>query len=177
MCQDRYTRLLYPLKVLTHQKPPGRFCMLFFDVLLLTDDTSVVNGKTSKKHAKTTRRFLVCLGLNTWQLIPCITDIYAIMCINAYIVMVTAQNTGKGVLTPTLQPVCNWFATRHKLKSRSGCKGRGKVFLKSPTSHRLKSVASCLLNMHKRLKPCLHRLCNLFAICSRLISLQLTGDR
>ena len=57
----------------------------------------------------------------------------------------------KGVLTPTLQPVCNWFATRKKLKSRSGCKGRGKVSLKSPTSRRLISVASCLLNMHKRL--------------------------
>ena len=57
----------------------------------------------------------------------------------------------KGVLTPTLQPVCNWFATRKKLKSRSSCKGRGKVFLKSPTSRRLLSVASCLLNMHKRL--------------------------
>ena len=27
------------------------------------------------------------------------------------------------------------------------------------------------------LKPCLHRLRNLFATCSRLISLQLTGDR
>ena len=57
----------------------------------------------------------------------------------------------KGVLTPTLQPVCNWFATRKKLKSQRGCKGRGKVFFKSPTSRRLKSVASCLLNMHKRL--------------------------
>ena len=57
----------------------------------------------------------------------------------------------KGVLTPTLQPVCNWFATRKKLKSQSGCKGRGKVFFNSPTSRRLKSVASCLLNMHKRL--------------------------
>ena len=57
----------------------------------------------------------------------------------------------KGVLTPTLQPVCNWFATRKKLKSRRGCKGRGKVFFKSPTSRRLKSVASCLLNVHKRL--------------------------
>ena len=59
--------------------------------------------------------------------------------------------TSKGVLTPTLQPVCNWFATRKKLKSRRGCKGRGKVFFKSQTSRRLKSVASCLLNMHKRL--------------------------
>ena len=57
----------------------------------------------------------------------------------------------KGVLTPTLQPVYNCFATRKKLKSRNGCKGRGKVFLMSPTSRRLKSVASCLLNMHKRL--------------------------
>ena len=58
---------------------------------------------------------------------------------------------GSGVLTPTLQSVCNWFATRKKMKSRSGCKGREKVFLKSPTSRRLKSVVSCLLNMHKRL--------------------------
>ena len=57
----------------------------------------------------------------------------------------------EGVLTLTLQSVCNWFATRKKLKSRCSCKGRGKVFLKSPTSRRLKSVASCLLNMHKRL--------------------------
>ena len=56
-----------------------------------------------------------------------------------------------GVLTPTLQPVCNWFATRKKLKSQSGFKGRGEVFFKSSTSRRLKSVASCLLNMHKRL--------------------------
>ena len=63
----------------------------------------------------------------------------------------TVARVVKGVLTPTLQPVCNWFATRKKLKSQSGCKGRGKVFLKSPTSRRLKSVASCLLNMHKRL--------------------------
>ena len=53
----------------------------------------------------------------------------------------------KGVLTPTLQPVRDL----KKLKSRSGCKDRGKVFLKLPTSCQLKSVASCLLNMHKRL--------------------------
>ena len=58
---------------------------------------------------------------------------------------------GKVVLTATLQPVCNWFVTRKKLKSQSGFKGRGKVFFKSPTSRRLKSVASCLLNMQKRL--------------------------
>ena len=38
-----------------------------------------------------------------------------------------------------------------KMKSRSGCKGRGNVFLKSPTSRRLKSLASCLFNMRKRL--------------------------
>ena len=37
------------LKVLTHLKPPHRFCMLSFDVLPFTDDASVVNGKTSKK--------------------------------------------------------------------------------------------------------------------------------
>ena len=64
---------------------------------------------------------------------------------------VSLKYLSKGVLTPTLQPVCNWFVTRKKLKSGSGCKGRGKVFLKSPTSRRLKSVSSCLLNMHKRL--------------------------
>ena len=44
------------------------------------------------------------------------------------------HSISKGVLTPTLQPVCNWFATRKKLKSQSGCKGRGEVFFKSPTS-------------------------------------------
>ena len=57
----------------------------------------------------------------------------------------------KACLHLTLQPVCNWFATSQKLKLRSGCKGHGKVFLKSPTSRRLKSVARCLLNMHRRL--------------------------
>ena len=61
------------------------------------------------------------------------------------------QALSKGVPTPTLQPVCNWYATRKKLKLQSGCKGRGEFFFKSPTSCRLKSVASCLLNMHKRL--------------------------
>ena len=60
---------------------------------------------------------------------------------------------GKGVLTPTLQPVCNWFATRKKLKSQSCCKVREKVFLKSPTSRRLKSVASCLLKALLTLTP------------------------
>ena len=55
------------------------------------------------------------------------------------------------MLTPTLQPVCNWFVTRKQLKAWNGCKGGGKVFSKSPTSRRLKSVVSCLLNMHKRL--------------------------
>ena len=58
-------------------------------------------------------------------------------------------------LKACLHRLCNLFATgsrlEKKLKSRSGCKGRGKVFLESPTSRRLKSVASCLLNMHKRL--------------------------
>ena len=38
--------------VLTHQKPPRRFCMLFFDVLPFTNDASVVNGKTSKKSVQ-----------------------------------------------------------------------------------------------------------------------------
>ena len=37
------------IKVLTHQKTPRCFCMLFFDVLPFTDDGSVVNGKTLKK--------------------------------------------------------------------------------------------------------------------------------
>ena len=59
------------------------------------------------------------------------------------------------LLKACLHRLCNLFATgsrlEKKLKSRRGCKGRGKVFFKSPTSRRLKSVASCLLNMHKRL--------------------------
>ena len=54
-----------------------------------------------------------------------------------------------------LHRLCNLFATgsplEKKLKSLNGCKGRGKVFLKSPTSRRLKLIASCLSNMHKRL--------------------------
>ena len=43
------------LKVLTHLKPPRRFCMLFFDVLPFTDDASVVNSKTSKKSMQKRR--------------------------------------------------------------------------------------------------------------------------
>ena len=54
-------------------------------------------------------------------------------------------------LKACLHRLCNLFATKKRLKSRSGCKGRGNVFLKSPKSRRLKSVASCLLSMHKRL--------------------------
>ena len=37
------------LKALTHQKPPRRFCMLFFEVLPFTTLAWSVNGKTSKK--------------------------------------------------------------------------------------------------------------------------------
>ena len=52
------------VKVLTHLKPPRRLSMLFFEVLPFTDDVSVVNGKTSKKSMKKTkRRFLVCQDL------------------------------------------------------------------------------------------------------------------
>ena len=36
-------------KALTHQKPPRRFCMLFFEVLPFTTLASSVNGKTSNK--------------------------------------------------------------------------------------------------------------------------------
>ena len=46
---------VYAFRVLTHLKPPRRFCMLFFDVLLFSDDVSVVNGKTSKKSMQKRR--------------------------------------------------------------------------------------------------------------------------
>ena len=49
------------LKVLTHLKPPHRFCMLFIDVLPFTDDASVVNGKTSKKTVQKRRRGFRCV--------------------------------------------------------------------------------------------------------------------
>ena len=63
----------------------------------------------------------------------------------------TTTNLSKGVPTPTRNLFATGSRLEKKLKSWSGCKGRGKVFLKSPTSRRLKSFASCLLNMHKRL--------------------------
>ena len=37
------------LKALTHQKPPRRFVMFFFEALPFTTLASSVNGKTSKK--------------------------------------------------------------------------------------------------------------------------------
>ena len=39
----------WSVRVLTHQKPPRRFCMLFFEVLPLTTLAVSVNGKTSNK--------------------------------------------------------------------------------------------------------------------------------
>ena len=47
------------LRVYTHQKNAAFFffCMIFFEVLLLTDTASVVNGKTSKKSMQKTWRF------------------------------------------------------------------------------------------------------------------------
>ena len=84
--------------------------------------------------------------------------------------------TFKGVLTPTLQPVCNWFATRKKLKSQSGCKGRGKVFFKSPTSRRLKSGMFLVFKKRKTctfkgvLTPTLQPVCNWFATRKKLKS-------
>ena len=53
-----------------------------------------------------------------------------------------------------LHRLCNLFATGSRLKKNSNRGAVAKVaevFLKSPTSRRLKSVASCLLSMHKRL--------------------------
>ena len=40
------------LRVLTHQKPLCRFCMLFFEVLPFTTLAVSVNGKTSKKSVQ-----------------------------------------------------------------------------------------------------------------------------
>ena len=52
------------VRVLTHQKPPRRFCMLFVDVLPFTTLASSVNGKTSKKSMQKRRGgFLVWQGL------------------------------------------------------------------------------------------------------------------
>ena len=41
-----------PLRVLTHQKPLRRFCMLYFEVLPFTTLASSGNGKTSKKSVQ-----------------------------------------------------------------------------------------------------------------------------
>ena len=51
----------FPVKVLTHIKPPRRFCMLFFDVLSFTDDARVVNGNTSKKSMQKRRGGFLCV--------------------------------------------------------------------------------------------------------------------
>ena len=40
------------LRVLTHQKPPHHFCMLFFDVLQFMTLAVSVKGKTSKKSVQ-----------------------------------------------------------------------------------------------------------------------------
>ena len=55
------------LRVLTHQKPPRRFCMLFFDVLPFTTLAVSVNGKTSKKSVQKRRGGVWCVfkGLDT----------------------------------------------------------------------------------------------------------------
>ena len=54
------------LRVLTHQKPPRRFCMLFFDVLPFTTlpFTTLavsVNGKASKKSVPKRRGGVWCV--------------------------------------------------------------------------------------------------------------------
>ena len=49
------------LRVLTHQKPPRRFCMIFFEVLPLTTLASSVNGKTSKKSVQKRRGGVWCV--------------------------------------------------------------------------------------------------------------------
>ena len=49
------------LKVLTHQKPSRRFCMLFFEVLPFTMLASSVNGKTSKKSVQKRRGGVWCV--------------------------------------------------------------------------------------------------------------------
>ena len=49
------------IRVLTHQKPPRRFCMLFFEVLPLTTLASSVNGKTSKKSVPKRRGGVWCV--------------------------------------------------------------------------------------------------------------------
>ena len=50
------------LKALTHRKPSRRLCMRFFDVLPFTDDTCVVNGKTSKKSVQNRRDGFWCVN-------------------------------------------------------------------------------------------------------------------
>ena len=40
------------IRVLTHQKQPRRFCMLFFEVLPFTTLAVSVNGKTSEKSVQ-----------------------------------------------------------------------------------------------------------------------------
>ena len=48
------------IRVLTHQKAPRCFCMLFFEVLPFTTLASSVNGKTSKKSAQKRRGGVWC---------------------------------------------------------------------------------------------------------------------
>ena len=68
-----------------------------------------------------------------------------------YVKMFQINKTHSNIesLKPCLHRCCDHFATKIN-GNRRGCKGRGKVFLKSAISRRLKSVTSCLLNIHKR---------------------------
>ena len=63
MCLGLNSQSCDSLKVLTHLKPPRRFCMLFFDALPFTDDASVINGKTSKKSMQKRRGGFWCVYL------------------------------------------------------------------------------------------------------------------
>ena len=48
-------------RVLTHLKPPHRFCMLFFDDLPFMTLASSVNGKTSKNSVQKRRGGVWCV--------------------------------------------------------------------------------------------------------------------
>ena len=48
-------------RVLTHLKPPRRFCMLFFEVLPFMTLAVSVNGKTSKKSVQKRRGGVWCV--------------------------------------------------------------------------------------------------------------------
>ena len=54
-------RCVKTFSVLTHQKPPHHFYMLFFDVLPFTTLAVSVNGKTSKKSVQKRRGGVCCV--------------------------------------------------------------------------------------------------------------------